>query len=95
MFLVSAAKCFRNTFQRHTAPALATTTTIRCYQQRRPSSNGGKHHALWEHFASSEDNHSTLKTPDFNKYSSKGNPRSNQTFSYFIADSLGLPYVCS
>lgn len=90
MLFVCAPKCFRiNTLYRHTAPALATTTTIRCHQRRRLSSNEGKPPPK-SAFASSNEDRSTLKIPDFSKHAFKGNPRSNQTFSYFMAGSLGL-----
>ena len=51
------------------------TWTIMKHQQRGITSNN---------------DHSTSKIPDFSKYSSKGHPRSNQVFSYFMAGSLGL-----
>lgn len=86
MLPVSAPKCFQNTFNRHTAPAL-TATTIG--QQQRRVSNENKPPSK-STFVSSNNDRSTLKIPDFSKYSSKGNPRSNQVFSYFMAGSLGL-----
>ncbi|KAJ5832803.1 cytochrome b-c1 complex subunit Rieske [Penicillium riverlandense] len=41
-------------------------------------------------FGSSQEYTSTLKIPNFGKYSSNKSPRSNQVFSYFMAGSLGL-----
>ncbi|CAL5870536.1 uncharacterized protein PFLUO_LOCUS4775 [Penicillium psychrofluorescens] len=41
-------------------------------------------------FGSSQEYTSTLKIPNFSKYSSNKSPRSNQVFSYFMAGSLGL-----
>lgn len=86
-----APKCFRSTFSRHTALPPLTLTTILRHQKRGasnenkpPSKNGSST------FTTSNNDRSTLKIPDFSKYSSKGNPRSNQVFSYFMAGSLGL-----
>lgn len=88
MLPVSAPKCFQNAFNRHTAPAL-TLTTIR--QQQRRVSNENKPPSKSTFVSSNNDNdRSTLEIPDFSKYSSKRNPRSNQIFSYFMAGSLGL-----
>jgi ubiquinol-cytochrome c reductase iron-sulfur subunit len=41
-------------------------------------------------FASSEDPPSTLKIPNFKKYTSKSSPTTNKVFSYFVAGTMGL-----
>lgn len=79
-----APKCFRNAFNRHTAP------TIIRHQQRGASNENKPPSKNSSIFTTSNNDRSTLKIPDFSKYSSKGNPRSNQVFSYFMAGSLGL-----
>lgn len=90
MLPMSAPKCFRNAFNRHTAlPPLTLTTIIR--HQKRGASNENKPPSKNSStFTTSNNDRSTLKIPDFSKYSSRGNPRSNQVFSYFMAGSLGL-----
>lgn len=85
-----APKCFRSTFSRHTALPPLTLTTIFRHQKRGASNENNPPSKKGSTFTTSNNDRSTLKIPDFSKYSSKGNPRSNQVFSYFMAGSLGL-----
>lgn len=58
-----------------------------CQQQRRVS-DGAK--ASFDSPFGSKGYASTMKVPDFSKYSSNSSPRSNQMFSYFMAGTMGL-----
>ena len=70
---------------------LPTTVTrsaaIAAGQQRGVANAGAKFESP---FASSEDPTSTLKIPNFKKYTSKSSPTTNKVFSYFVAGTMGL-----
>ena len=59
-----------------------------CQQQQRGVADASKSSSFESPFGPSKD--STLKIPDFSKYSNKKSPRSNQVFSYFMAGTMGL-----
>ncbi|KAJ5098725.1 Ubiquinol-cytochrome c reductase iron-sulfur subunit [Penicillium argentinense] len=63
----------------------ASSTLLRtCARQQLPTSRTASP------FASANERGSTLKIPNFSKYQSNKNPRSNQVFSYFMAGTMGL-----
>lgn len=67
---------------------LPTTVTrsaaIAAGQQRGVANAGAKFESPFE------DPTSTLKIPNFKKYTSKSSPTTNKVFSYFVAGTMGL-----
>jgi hypothetical protein len=61
-----------------------------CQQQQQRYVSDASKSSFDSPFSRSTDSGSTLKIPDFSKYSSKGSPRGNQVFSYFVAGTMGL-----
>lgn len=57
------------------------------HQQRGVANAGAKFESP---FAAGEDPTSTLKIPNFKKYTSKSSPTTNKVFSYFVAGTMGL-----
>ena len=88
MSLSSASSSLLRACARQQLPTTSRAAVASC-QQRRGVSEASKS-SFQSPFGSSEEYSSTLKIPNFSKYSSKKSPRSNQVFSYFMAGSLGL-----
>ncbi|PCG96656.1 Rieske iron-sulfur protein [Penicillium occitanis (nom. inval.)] len=76
------------TCARQQLPSTVTrSAAIAAGQQRGVANAGAKFESP---FASSEDPTSTLKIPNFKKYTSKSSPTTNKVFSYFVAGTMGL-----
>ncbi|PYH98048.1 ubiquinol-cytochrome c reductase iron-sulfur subunit precursor [Aspergillus ellipticus CBS 707.79] len=87
MSLSSASSSLLRACARQQLPS--SRAAIASCQQRRGVADAAKP-SFESPFGSSKEYASTVKIPDFSKYSSKKTPRSNQVFSYFMAGSLGL-----
>lgn len=89
MSLSSASGSLLRACARQRIPSSSRAVAVSCQQQRRGVSADAKS-SFDSPFGSSKEHSSTLKVPNFTKYSSSKSPRSNQVFSYFMAGSLGL-----
>lgn len=74
--------CARQQFSTTSRAAFAS-----CQQQQRGVADVSRGSSFESPFGPSKE--STLKIPDFSKYSAKS-PRTNQVFSYFMAGTMGL-----
>ena len=86
MSLSSASGSLLRTCARQQLPT--TRAAVTSCQQRRGVSDAKS--SFESPFASANERRSTLKIPNFSKYSSNKSPRSNQVFSYFMAGTMGL-----
>lgn len=86
MSLSSASSTLLRTCARQQLPA--TRAAVASCRQRRGVSDAKS--TFDSPFGTSNEYSSTLKIPNFSKYSSSNPPRSNLVFSYFMAGSLGL-----
>lgn len=76
------------TCARQQLPTVTRSAAIAAGQQQRGVANAS---AKFESpFSSGEDATSTLKIPNFKKYTSKSSPTTNKVFSYFVAGTMGL-----
>lgn len=88
MSLSSASSTLLRTCARQQLPS-ASRAVAAFYNQRRGVSADVKS-SFDSPFGSSKEHSSTVKIPNFTKYSSSKSPRSNQVFSYFMAGTMGL-----
>lgn len=65
-----------------------TRAAVTSCQQRRGVADAKS--SFQSPFASADERGSTVKIPNFSKYSSGSSPRTNQVFSYFMAGTMGL-----
>lgn len=85
MSLSSASSTLLRSCARQQLPTARAAVTC---QQRRGVSDAKS--SFQSPFASANERGSTVKIPNFGKYSSGSSPRSNQVFSYFMAGTMGL-----
>lgn len=86
MSLSSASSTLLRSCARQQLPT--TRAAVTSCQQRRGVSDAKA--SFQSPFASANERGSTVKIPNFSKYSSGSSPRSNQVFSYFMAGTMGL-----
>lgn len=87
MALSSASNSLLRVCARQQLSSTSRVAIASC-QQQRGVADASKSSSFESPFGPSKD--STLKIPDFSKYSNKKSPRSNQVFSYFMAGTMGL-----
>lgn len=89
MSLSSASGSLLRACARQQLPSFTRAVAVSSQHQRRGVSADTKS-SFDSPFGSSKEHSSTLKIPNFTKYSSNKSPRSNQVFSYFMAGTMGL-----
>jgi ubiquinol-cytochrome c reductase iron-sulfur subunit len=89
MSLSSASGSLLRACARQQLPSSTRAVAVSSQHQRRGVSADTKS-SFDSPFGSSKEHSSTLKIPNFTKYSSNKSPRSNQVFSYFMAGTMGL-----